>query len=64
MDYYQHAGKPRVRRVRFSLTGELCWQAARPGIVYLFGEGLHFYSWADAIAYALNGADSADKEGA
>lgn len=47
----RHMGKPRVRQGRFALTGETVWVASRTGGTYLFGGGLHFHSWADAIAY-------------
>jgi hypothetical protein len=45
--------KPHVRRA--TLFGHSCWEAGCPGGVYLFGEGLHFYTWLDAIRYATSG---------
>ncbi|MCW2757008.1 MAG: hypothetical protein JWO46_754 [Nocardioidaceae bacterium] len=51
---YPDERKAHVRRSRFSLTGEFCWEAGKPGGTYLFGEGLHFDSWLDAIAYATS----------
>lgn len=42
--------KPHVRKATW--YGESAWEAGKPGGVYLFGEGLHFHFWADAIEYA------------
>lgn len=51
---YPEDRKPRLRRARFSLTGEWSWEVGKPGGVYLFGEGLHFdiTDWDGAIRYA------------
>ena len=50
--------KPHVRRVTLGplsiiRPGGTYWEAARPGGTYLVGHGLHFYTWAAAIHYAL-----------
>jgi hypothetical protein len=50
--YYRHRRKARVRRTWHPMWG-WAWEAAKPGSIYLFGEGLHFDDWDDAIAYAL-----------
>ena len=44
--------KPHVHKATF--YGAPAWEAGKPGGYYLFGEGLHFTKWADAIAYALS----------
>lgn len=44
--------KAHVHKVPFSLTSEMAWCAGKPGATYLFGCGLHFSTFTDAIAYA------------
>jgi hypothetical protein len=61
--YYTHNGKPRVRRAIFGLTGQMCWEASRPGCVYLVGQGLHFDSWSDAITYATTAPSTPGDKG-
>lgn len=54
--------KGRIRKVTtspLSILGEgTWWLASRPGGVYLVGDGLHFYRWADAVTYASGRAES------
>lgn len=45
--------KPRVRKNYFPYDDQYCWQAARPGETYLVAGGLHFYTWREAMEYAL-----------
>lgn len=46
--------KPRVRKVIFPLDGQPAWRGSVPGHLYLVGDGLHFYTWQEAIDYATD----------
>lgn len=51
---YPETRKPHVRKS--TLFGQPCWQAGRPGYIYLMGEGWHFDRWEDAMAHATSNA--------